>query len=380
MQSSSFQRRFVDSLAPLPPITRGFFPRGESVEGGRKRTGRGVSRSKGRFHEQEKFLSLTPRPLAGPANPSVEDLVAADARKRSQPAPFLQQRSNEELGRLAGQDIDETIQTDAFSELFRRLWRATVEWAGSMGGVSSHHAEDAATQAWLRAWRYRHGYDPERALYGTWLRRIVRNETVDLLNQAWHCRQRPVGETDYFQRADPVSQDDCDATAFCFVCEAFEALKRSKPDFAAVLSLKAEGYRDKQICLKLGLESEGTVGSRAFRAKQYMAEWLADQRVVFLPQDAVGSVHPWGLNPLCTISGGRFYSFSPLDGLFALTPQRRNPPGSVLVCTGFFIRLWAYPLDRYRVSTSPPTEQTSRVIFKWNQYLVSELMASRGVV
>jgi RNA polymerase sigma factor (sigma-70 family) len=282
--------------------------------------------------------------------------------------------SNEQLAWWAGHDSDESRQKNAFDELFRRLWRGTVEWARSFGARTQDQAEDAATQAWLRAWRYRHRYDPGRAHYGTWLGAIVRNETLDVVRAESRHQIATPEQTSEPEPADPWTEDEPGWFALSYVWEAFEALGKAKPDFAAALSLKAEGYRDKQICARLGIEKIGTVGSRLFRAKKFMADWLAGRGVVFLPDHTVGRVHPWGLHPLCRAGGGIFYSFSPLDGLFVLPADSAPPPRAIPVCDGFFVRVWSYPLQRFWVVTSDQDRaHLPQPIFKWNQYLVLDL-------
>lgn len=288
--------------------------------------------------------------------------------------------SNEELGWLVGQHCNESVQREAFDELFRRLWRASVEWARSAGGGNQVQAEDASTQAWLRAWRYRHRYDSDRACYATWLGTIVKNETLDLLKAEGRHPILRSAEAD-LERIDRQVPEEPNLFALSYVWEAFNELRKAKPEFAAVLSLKAQGYQDKQISAKLGIGKIGTVASRLFRAKKFIAERLIGRGVVFLPENTLGRVHPWGLNPLCRTAGGCFYEFSPLDGLFVLPTGGGPPPGASLVCGGFFVRVWTYPLQRFRVVTSDRDHpETSRVIFRWNQYRVIELHAETAPI
>jgi hypothetical protein len=203
---------------------------------------------------------------------------------------------------------------------------------------------------------------------------IVRNETVDLLKrESRHLVSSPAEAADP-EHSDPSTEEEPNMFALSYVWEAFDALRHAKPEFANALSLKAQGYHDKQICLKLGIRKTGTVGSRLFRAKKFMAEWLADQGVVFLPEGTIGRVHPWGLNPLCRTGVGTFYSFSPLDGLFVLPASSEPPPYANPICDGFFVRVWSYPLGPFRVMTSTrDLPQQAQVVFKWNQYLVFKL-------
>ncbi|MDQ4142807.1 MAG: sigma-70 family RNA polymerase sigma factor [Actinomycetota bacterium] len=281
---------------------------------------------------------------------------------------------NEELAWLAGHASEESIQKMAFDELFRRLWRGSVEWARSAGARTQDEAEDAATQAWVQAWRYRHRYDRAQSRYGTWLGKIVRNETVDVVKRESRHRVATPPDADDSDRSDPSTEDGTNLVALSYVWEAFDALRKSKPEFASVLSLKAQGYQDKQICEKLGIGKPGTVASRLFRAKTFMAEWLAARGVLFLPEGTLGRVHPWGLKPLCRTGVGTFYSFSPTDGLFVLPTSAGSPPGATHVCDGFFVQVWSYPLQRFRI-VSPPKDLADRsdVIFEWNKWAVVKL-------
>ena len=285
-----------------------------------------------------------------------------------QPEDGCSGRSNEDLGQAAAQAPSDSTQKEAFDELFRRLWRKTVQWAHAAGATTQHPAEDAATQAWLKAWKYRQKFDLSKGSYGTWLGAIVRNETYDLL-KLLHREVAMSPASDEPSLLDSIVPSEPELEALHFVFDAFQALSRDKPHFANVLSLKAQGYRDKHICEMLGMSTLGTVGSRLSRAKQYIASRLAERGVVFLPENAIGTVHPLGLLPLCRSVEGTFYSCSPLTGLFILPAGASRPPGSTAVCSGFFAKIWAYPLDDYQVSIQDGTS-TEEAIFSWNQYVV----------
>lgn len=246
--------------------------------------------------------------------------------------------SNEELGATAGSGADETAQRSAFDELFRRLWRASVEWARAAGARDQDLAEDAATQAWFRAWRYRHRYDPDRAAYATWLGTIVRNEARDLLRtESRFCR---IGDDPVEDAADPRTFEEPHLFALSFVWEAFEQLKRARPEYAAVLRLKALGYRDRQIAECLGLERVGTVGSRLNRAKRFLAERLAERGVVYLAGRPGPAAARPGLVPLCATGDGGFYSVVPGTGTFLLPRGEAGGSESILLEDGFFVSVW----------------------------------------
>lgn len=246
--------------------------------------------------------------------------------------------SNEDLGATAGSGADETAQKSAFDELFRRLWRASVEWARSAGARDQDLAEDAATQAWFRAWRYRHRYHPDRAAYATWLGTIVRNEARDLLRS--ESRFARTGDDSVEDAADPRTFEEPHLFALSFVWEAFEQLKRARPEYAAVLRLKALGYRDRQIAESLGLERVGTVGSRLNRAKRYLAERLAERGLVYLAGQACATAARHGLIPLCSTGDGGFYSIVPSTGMFLLPQGKTAGSESIPVGNGFFVSVW----------------------------------------
>ncbi|MGQ0678109.1 MAG: RNA polymerase sigma factor [Actinomycetota bacterium] len=279
--------------------------------------------------------------------------------------------SNESLGGAACSARSKSVQQDAFDELFRRLWRISVEWARAAGARVHGVAEDAATQAWAKAWRYRAGYDATKGCYGTWLGAIVRNETMDLL--------RTLGRESSAQDArgfaglrDVSAPPEPELGSLSFVFEAFEELRRSKPDFARVLFLKSQGYKEKQICELMAISTTGTVASRLSRSKEFIARQLAEKGVVFLLDGAIGTVHPLGLVPLCRTGEGAFYGFSPVSGLFVLPGGMSPPPGATLVCEAFLAKLWAYSLDRFEVRADDEraVNKCEGAIFSWNRYSV----------
>jgi DNA-directed RNA polymerase specialized sigma24 family protein len=287
-----------------------------------------------------------------------------------EPAVCPFESSNEDLARKAATASSESLQKVAFDELFRRMWRTTVEWAHNAGAITQHRAEDAATQAWFKAWKYRTRFDSSKGCYGTWLGTIVRNETFDILKS--QRKEVPVALiSDEQVAAEPAAVADPELTGLDFVFEAFEALRREKPEFAKVVTLKAQGYPERQICEMLGMPSLGTVGSRLSRSKQFIAGWLAERGVVYLPEGAIGTIHPMGLVPLCRSGEGVFYSFSPLAGLFVLPAGASAPPGSTAVCEGFFVTVWSYPLDDFEV-TIGGEGSGEKAIFRWKEYVVHE--------
>lgn len=307
--------------------------------------------------------------MSSDANRLAPRLIPDPLRADADPSPS--NRPIEELAELAAGAPDPAAQREAFDELFRRLWRATVDWSCSAGAAGFDRAEDAATQAWFRAWRYRAKFDPAKGSYCSWLRRIVRNETYGLLGAG----DKEVSVEDVCSLAagrSPVEPLPSDSEGLDLLVGAFNELSLRKPEFARVLSLKVEGYRERQIGEMLGIPHMGTVASRLFRAREFVGRYLADRGVVFLPEGAIGTIHPLGLAPLCRAGDGRFYRFSPLSGLFVLPCNAGQPPHSEAVCSGFFVKVWSYPLDRFEISVGDHSPAQGAV-FRWKQYVVHAL-------
>ena len=122
--------------------------------------------------------------------------------------------------------------------------------------------EDAAQNAVLKAYRSL-GTLTDRALFPTWLIRILKNECFDMLR-----RRRPV--TDLSQ-ADPgyeMEVHDLDLN------RAFDTL--SPDERLAITLFYYEGFRTSEIA-KLTDVSEGTVRSRLSRARAALKEQLTEK-------------------------------------------------------------------------------------------------------
>jgi len=61
-----------------------------------------------------------------------------------------------------------------FEARIKRLEGSLFAYLGRLG-LSSAIAEEVAQEACLKAWRFRHQFDPEKGAYATWLFRIARN-------------------------------------------------------------------------------------------------------------------------------------------------------------------------------------------------------------
>jgi len=157
---------------------------------------------------------------------------------------------------------------ESFGELIRRNQEGVVSLVYRMCGDMAL-AEDAAQEAFLRAWQRLPGYQP-RAPFRNWLYRIAANVALDVLR-----RERTTVNVDELPLM--ASEDSPD--------EAFEMVERREYVRRAVLTLPAasrvvlilreyEGLSYKEIADVLEIPV-GTVMSRLNYARSKLREALA---------------------------------------------------------------------------------------------------------
>ena len=69
---------------------------------------------------------------------------------------------------------------EAFAELVQRYQQPLFGFLGRLG-LSQAQAEEMAQETFLRAWTHLRQYDPDRALFGTWLYTIARNLAISAI-------------------------------------------------------------------------------------------------------------------------------------------------------------------------------------------------------
>lgn len=93
---------------------------------------------------------------------------------------------------------------DAFSELFQRHFPATFRYALQMLDGDDQLAQDAAQEAWIRAWQKLPDFRSESRLQ-TWIFRIVAHQVLDLQRRR---RPVPVDHTLLEPTTSPVGSGD----------------------------------------------------------------------------------------------------------------------------------------------------------------------------
>ncbi len=109
------------------------------------------------------------------------DLAQAPAGSGSSPTAPLARATDRALARRAGLG-----DTEAFEELFGRLFLPTYRYALHMLDGEEALADDAAQEAWVKAWRALPDYRGESAVQ-TWMFRIVAREVLTVRR-----RRRPI--------------------------------------------------------------------------------------------------------------------------------------------------------------------------------------------
>ncbi|MCL5736830.1 MAG: sigma-70 family RNA polymerase sigma factor [Actinobacteria bacterium] len=169
--------------------------------------------------------------------------------------------------------------TDALSELYRRHERRVYNLALRTVG-NPWDAADVAQEAFIKAFRNLDSFKGE-SLFSTWLHRIVVNAAYDLLRRQ---RPEPIDEeilNDLSGPAGPASvvgsgREGIDPALDGISDPLRDALMRLNEGFRfAVVLCDLLGFPYGEAAEILGVQ-EGTIKSRIFRAREALAEALAD--------------------------------------------------------------------------------------------------------
>ncbi len=119
------------------------------------------------------------------------------------PTPLLDTATDGALARRAGLG-----DTEAFEELFRRLFANTFRYALHMLDGDDGLAQDATQEAWVKVWLHLRGFEG-RSQVRTWIFTIVAREVLDLRR-----RRRPVVvDHDVLQALESARRDEWHLTA-----------------------------------------------------------------------------------------------------------------------------------------------------------------------
>lgn len=163
---------------------------------------------------------------------------------------------------------------EAFGELVRRYERPLCSLIGRMVR-DRQQAEDLAQEAFVRAWRKLHTYDPARP-FRSWMFKIAHNLTLDSLRRA---QLDTVSlETPDDESFDPIarlSDEGVDPEAQAHQRRAIEELERAigklRPEHREVLLLRfRDGLSYDEIAEVLAMPL-GTVKTHLHRARKQLA-------------------------------------------------------------------------------------------------------------
>lgn len=161
---------------------------------------------------------------------------------------------------------------DAFGQLVARHAPAVRRVARAALGNDAD-ADDAAQQAFLKAWRNIGSYDPSRD-FGPWLMRIVVNAAADLRRRLRVRRSEPL-QPDTVSREPPPDLVTERAILHGKLTEALAKLPERQR--IAVTMFDAEGYSHADIAEVLNVP-QGTVRSDVFHGRRAMRELLSSYR------------------------------------------------------------------------------------------------------
>ncbi|MGF1505657.1 MAG: sigma-70 family RNA polymerase sigma factor [Chloroflexi bacterium] len=169
-------------------------------------------------------------------------------------------------------DLIERAQTGdrhAFSELVRRYRAAVIRVVYRMCG-DSHVAEDAAQEAFIRAWMHLPRYQP-RSAFRSWLYRIATNAALDVLR-----RQKPTTDIDELPLCDTTLGPERVMVVEERASLVREAVMALSPASRAALILREyEGMSYQEIADTLEIPI-GTVMSRLNYARKQLRILLED--------------------------------------------------------------------------------------------------------
>jgi len=163
----------------------------------------------------------------------------------------------------------------AQSELYKLYYKAMYNTCYRMLD-DQVEAEDVMQESFLAAFLKINTYRGEMS-FGSWLKRIVINKTIDVL------RSRKVKFEELDEKAGNTAEDDWNELGKAEedagrINRIREAVRMLPEGFRVVLSLALfEGYDHEEIAMILGI-SESTSRSQLARAKKKLIEYLKEQQ------------------------------------------------------------------------------------------------------
>jgi RNA polymerase sigma-70 factor (ECF subfamily) len=138
----------------------------------------------------------------------------------------------------------------------------------------SDAAADCAQEAFIRAYRALHQYDPSLPL-GPWLYRIATNASLNHV-QRWHAHETPVGDSEFPEKTEPdEAGPESSALRREELSEVLAAMAELPPHFRAALTLRhLQQLSYQEVADALGIPL-GTVKTHLHRARAALKTRLA---------------------------------------------------------------------------------------------------------
>jgi RNA polymerase sigma-70 factor (ECF subfamily) len=197
----------------------------------------------------------------------VELLLPAASRGRAR----LSETPADQHLRVVARDSPDAAATAPFD-----LASAFDEHAGALFGFAVNAlrdrslAEDCVQETFLRAWRARDGFSPERASLRTWLFFIARNVIVDA--------QRAIQRTPRIVPADVLDDTASPSSDPLDRLSVIEGLAKLSPEHRAVLvNVHLEGRSYAEVEAESGVPA-ATLRSRSFYALRAMRDHLSERK------------------------------------------------------------------------------------------------------
>lgn len=170
---------------------------------------------------------------------------------------------------LVGQTLDG--QREAFAELVSRYQRSVYNLTYRMLG-ESREAEDAAQEAFLRAYQHLKRYDTNRS-FKTWVLSIASNYCIDRLRKrrlTWLSLDEPLPPHPALSSSQPSPEQSAVTSERQFAVQSL--LSELQPDYRAAVVLKYWYDMSYAEIAETLDTTESAIKSRLFRARQMLAK------------------------------------------------------------------------------------------------------------
>ncbi len=163
--------------------------------------------------------------------------------------------------------------TEAFSILVERYGGRVYNIALRITN-DSDAAADCAQEAFIRAYRALHQYDPNLP-FAPWLYRIATNASLNHV-QRWHAHETPVGDSEFPEKTEPdEAGPESSALRREELGEVLAAMAELPPHFRAALTLRhLQQLSYQEVADALGIPL-GTVKTHLHRARAALKVRLA---------------------------------------------------------------------------------------------------------